>query len=273
MRGDKELECLNAVKKAVFRQVNRLFYFGLLKYDREEFEDVLRIAQANPDESCFPDLIFRNGFIEHFQITSSNESRKGATHTKREREFRRVVDTEMKQIESTWNETPSFDEVRSKSWVFSNPTHSYEFLFESFKRNWENHINSYRKYTGSKQIGIFMIEYPESALTMHENVYHNWINGMSQGDMRGQEEFREYRLSRDKKLLKYIYQFRDEIQYVVFRNQVRVEVIRTENIPCLIELLPWDYIICPLQTITVASIKNISVPTDFIQGGDEHDKS
>ena len=51
-----------------------------------------------------------------------------------------------------------------------------------------------------------MIEYDESALGMIECVYTDWINGMSQGDMRKQEDFKNYRLSRDKKILNYIYQ-------------------------------------------------------------------
>lgn len=118
----------------------------------------------------------------------------------------------------------------------------------------------------SKQIGIFMIEYTEVALAMHENVYHGWINGMSQGDMRKQEEFREYRLSQDKNLLDYISQFKDDIKYVIFVNQERFEVIRTENIQYLINLLPWDYVIYPLQVTTHASVYNISVPTDPKQG-------
>ncbi len=45
-----------------------------------------------------------------------------------------------------------------------------------------------------------MIEYDESALGMIECVYTDWINGMSQGDMRKQEDFKNYRLSRDKKI-------------------------------------------------------------------------
>lgn len=89
--------------------------------------------------------------------------------------------------------------------------------------------------------------------------------------MREQEKFKEYRLSRDKKLLEYIYQFKDEIQYVIFLNQARVEIIRTENIPYLIKLLPWDYVIYPLQVTTVASVYNISVPTDQKQGDETDD--
>lgn len=94
-------------------------YFGLAENDREEFESVLRVAQANPAASCFPDFIFESGFIEHFQVTSSSVTRKGATHTRKESEFRRSVDMETKGIEDEWNRILSFDDVRSKSWIFS----------------------------------------------------------------------------------------------------------------------------------------------------------
>lgn len=304
MCGEKESKCLNLIRQAVFfndghpiksplthktyldvsdnefKSERVLFvnpkcpksYFGLTQNDREEFESTLRIVKPNSDLSKFPDFTFENGFIEHFQITSSSVTRKGATHTRKESEFNRIVDTETKKIESEWNETPSFDEVRSKSWTFSHPPHSYEYLVESFKNNWEHHMESYGKYTGSKQIGMFMIEYPEFALEMRENVYQDWIDGMSQGDMREQEKFKEYRLSRDKNLLQYVYKFKDAIKYVVFLNHTRIEVIRTENIPYLIKLLPWDYVIYPLMVNTVASVYNISVPADPKQGGETDDK-
>lgn len=305
MRGEQESKCLDFIRQAVFckkgHPVENPFthktylgvsddefkkdrillvnsechksYFGLTENDREEFESILRTAKPNPDLSRFPDFVFDNGFIEHFQITSSKVTGKGATHTRKGSEFRRTVDTETKEIESEWSETPSFDEVRSKSWEFPNPEHSYKFLFTSFKSNWEHHMESYAKYTGSKQIGMFMIEYPEFALAMCENIYQDWIDGMSQGDMREQEDFKEYRLSRDKNLLQYVYQFKDEVQYVVFLNHMRIEVIRTENIPYLIKLLPWDYVIYPLMVNTVASVYNISVPADSKQEGEIDDKT
>lgn len=303
MHGDHELRCLNMVKDALFYKDDQTiqntfisktyfdvsddecknemiglvnshkFYFGLLEHDQAEFENILRTAHANPNASHFPDFIFENGFIEHFRITSSCVTRKGAAHAREESKFRRKVDVETRDIKSEWSGTPSFDEMRSKVCSFSNPVHTHEFLVESFKRNWEHHLESHKKYNGSKEIGIFMVEYLEFALAMFENIYHNWIDGMSQGDMRGQEQFNEYRLSRDKNLLEYIYQFKDEVQYVIFLNYARIEVIRTENIPYIIKLLPWDYVIYPLQVTTVASVHNISVPGDPRQEGDTDDKT
>lgn len=305
MRGEKEQQCLERIKDVTFTKdgvpIKHPFtgkmhteisddefakeqiwyindnchknYFGLLETDRNEFEQILRKAELNQKLSSFPDFVFANGFIEHFQVTSSAVTRKGSNHAKKESEFKHRVEDETEKIEDEWNQMPSFDEVRSKSWAFTNPTHSHDFLLASFKSNWEHHMDSYRKYNGAKEVGIFMVEYPEFALAMSENVYCDWINGMAQGDMREQEKFKEYRLSRDKKLLEYIYQFREQIKYVIFVNRVRYEVIRTENIPYLLKLMPWDFVIYSLTVTTVSTVKNISVPVNLGQGGEQDDQT
>lgn len=113
-----------------------------------------------------------------------------------------------------------------------------------------------------------MIEYPETALAMCENVYGRWIDGMAQGDMREQESFKDYRLSRDKALLNYMYDFRNEIKYVIFVNPQRVEVIRTENNPILLTAVPWVmlYIRCRYVQWQVYIISAFQIPW---QNGDE----
>lgn len=68
--------------------------------------------------------------------------------------------------------------LRSTSWTFEYGAHSYEDLKKSFQDSWEKHLQSLEKYNGTKEIGIFMIEYDESALGMIECVYTDWINGM-----------------------------------------------------------------------------------------------
>lgn len=244
-------------------------FFGLTEEDRFEIEGILRNAFSNPNSSEFPDFIFDNGFIEHFKVSSSKTTRQGATHLKEEKEFQRKVEMETQMLEAEWNEVPSFNQVRTKTWTHNNPAHSYNYLSESFRSSWEHHCTSMRKYSGRKDVGIFLIEYPETALTMFENIYDGWIDGMSQGDMREQESFKEYRLSRDKELLNFIYQQRDEIKYVLFVNPERFEVIRTDNIPCLLKLMPWDYVIYPMCVTSTSSLYNISV---FNEAGGDADE-
>lgn len=294
MRGLKEQKCLDLVKNVIFtkngqpiyhpyinktyldvtdeeflqeqtwfiNQKNNKNYFGLLEEDRKEIENILRMAKANEKASEFPDFIFDNGFIEHFQISSSKTTRKGAEHIREVNKFNIRVNKEAKDIKQGWNESPSFDKIRTKHWILDTPEHNHSFLIESFENNWKNHVNSINKYFGNKEIGIFMIEYADVALTMIENVYADWINGMSQGDMRGQEKFQCYRLSRDKKMLDFIYQYKEQIKYVIFVYREEFEIIRLENIPYLFKLLPWDYLICPMMTKTISSLYNQSFPNN-----------
>lgn len=304
-RGEKESSCLETVKSALFYNKGKpvcnpfdchsyldvddatfereyIFYcnpdfgkncFGLLEAERIEFANIIRTAKPNPSSSEFPDFIFDNGFIEHFQITSSQVTRKGATHARKESDFRRKVDIETDKLKTEWNKTPSFDAIRSESWTFQNPAHSHKYLMNSFKQNWVSHISSSKRFLGEKSIGIFMVEHPEISLAMCENVYDGWIDGMSQGDMREQENFKDYRLSRDKVLLNYMYNFRSEIKYVIFVNPQRLEVIRTENIPYLLQLMPWDYFIYPMQVCTMATVHNISIPNSLAKGDESNDQA
>ena len=295
MRGQKEQECLELVKNYIFTVdgkplihpfTNQTYldvsdeefqreqiwfinsechinYFGLLEEDRIEIEQILRAAKPNINASAFPDFVFENGFIEHFQVTSSKETKKGAKHTKEMSLFASKVNAETERLKQEWDDTPSFDKVRSKQWMLDNPEHSHEYLVQSFERNWSNHIESLEQYAGNKGVGIFLVEYSDFALSMIENVYKDWINGMAQGDMREQEKFHCYRLTRDKRLLDFIYQYKEQIKYVIFVYCSGFEIIRLENIPYLLNLLPWEYIIYPMTVKNISSVYNISVPADL----------
>lgn len=239
-------------------------YFGFLEENREEIEYILHITRENPNKTEFPDFIFSNGFIEHFHVTSSQVNRKGAVHKKKMKQFEVKIAKEIKLIKQKWNKIPSYNITRSKHWGFNNPNHTYEFLVESFKYTWDHHISSLNKYNGNKNIGIFMVEYEESALSMLENVYSDWIDGMSQGDMRQQEELYCYRLSRDRKLLEFVYQYKEQIKYVIFvyknRNKKDFEIIKVDNIPYLLKIIPWGFVVRPLCDVKqVSSVYNISV--------------
>ena len=303
MRGEQEQKCLDFVKNKIFFKGEQLLknpftnktylevsedeflndlinfintdcdkcYFGLLEEDRIQIARILRCAKSNINASEFPDFIFDDGFIEHFQITSSRTTRKGATHKKEKEQFKERVYKEMELLENNWKETPSYDKVRSEHWVFNNPEHSYDYLVKSFEDTWIHHINSMNKYSGRKENGIFLIEYTEIALAMLENVYKDWKGGMCQGDMRKPEEIYCYRLSRDKEMLKFIYQYKEQIKYVIFVYQKSFEIIKLENIPFLLKLLPWGFSIYPLRIKQIGSVYNISVPNIMPQERDKND--
>ncbi len=118
-RGQRESRCLKLVQNAMFTQngepvrnfithkncfevsdeefeKNQILYingncskiyFGLIEEDRKEIQKILRSAKPNESASEFPDFLFAEGFIEHFQVTSSKTSRKVLSMRKRKESF------------------------------------------------------------------------------------------------------------------------------------------------------------------------------------------
>lgn len=292
MRGEKEQQCLDFIRQGLFTRdgkailhpfTNKTYeevddiefakeqmwfinntayknYFGLLGKDRTEIEQIIRIAKPNDKASEFPDFKFDYGYIEHFQISSSKSTKKGAEHLK---EMSRFISKVNEEADSFKQECKNnFGELRVKQWSIDNPDHNHSFLIKSFKNNWKNHLKSLNKYSGKKDVGIFMIEYSDSALSMLENIYEKWLNGMSQGDLREQESLNCYRLTRDRQLLDFIYSYEETIKYVIFVYSQGWEIIKVKSIPYLLKLIPWDYKICQLTVKNVSTLYSISMTTD-----------
>ena len=251
MRGEKEQKCLEIVKLDCRNNYPHRF-FGLNYEEVEELNQILNETKANEELSEFPDFIFDNGFIEHFQITSSKEEiGKGSEHIKEINKFEGKIRKEKLKIQADKNFT-------SKHWTMKYPEHSHKYLVNSFMKNWNSHLEGFQKYKGKKDVSIFMIQYSDMALEMYENVYEYWIDGMSNGDLRKPEKLNCYRMSRDKKILKYMYEFKDKIKYVIFVYGEKCEGIKLENIPYILGLIPWNYVIASkMNTMLISSTYKI----------------
>lgn len=291
MRGDKELACLQAVRNSIFtinpfnsksfcdatdeefskEHIMYIYhtapehYFGMSQDDCIIFENSLRLAIPNPYPSIFPDFVFDGGFIEHFEITSSKSNRNGYDHKRKHVAFDKIAEQEENAFKSAMDETPSFGTIQSKSWSFKYPQHSYEYLVKSFTEKWKHHIKSLSKYDGQHETGIFLIDYPETVL--RHNIDFDVQPERHYGDLLFRDDYKWYRLSRDKELLNFVYEYQKEIKYVIFKNIDYFEVISTETIPELIKLLPWKYQFYPCAVTEVRSAYGISIPTEK-QGDD-----
>ena len=93
----------------------------------------------------------------------------------------------------------------------------------SFKRNFEKHIESLKKYDGQKQKGVFLIEQTDGGL---------YIDGAP--------SYESYSLFFDKDLLEYAYEFKDILQYIVFTNGRCVDFIKIDRIPKVIQYVPKE---------------------------------
>ena len=75
MRGVAEQNCFDIVKCRLDKEI----YFAMSYEDEEIIKKAFSKAKDNPDPNLFPDFIYDDGFIEHFQVTSSYETkRKGS---------------------------------------------------------------------------------------------------------------------------------------------------------------------------------------------------
>ncbi len=268
MRGEREEHCL----KRVIENYEKWYCYGISYDDLNLLQGILKEVRPNPESSTFPDFVFSNGFIEHFQITSSKVTRKGAVHQREYSQYRRKTDADIEAIQQNMNGNPCFGDVQEWQWSFHQPVHSYEYLKESLMQTWHNHIDSLGKYTGKKQIGIFIIEYPEFALAMCENVYGTIKEGFRYDDLREQQEFNAYRLSRDKEMLDYLYQFSNQIKFVIYVYYDGIEIIKLKNIPDHKKLLPWDFQVCPLTVLNRESLYRMSIPDKPSEIGEKQDE-
>ena len=303
-RGDKEQNCLKYVRDRIFKrepykgvtaytatdaeyekwpfmyQVPGItsHYYGLNQTDTLQFEHLLRSVKPNPKLSEFPDFVSDRGFIEHFQVTSSEVRKKaGSIHQWEEAIFQKQADKADEELYAQLEKEPSYDKVVKNCHVFSFPKHSYAYFCDSVKKTWEHHISRIESYEGHKDTGVFLVEYRDGALQMKEHFpeqdlpAETWFGDM----MPRQEFFHEYRLSRDKEMLQYIYQFRDLIQFVIMvTRNTEPEIIKVSNIPEINKLNQNGYAIAAsLVQIEFQGNYGISVPVDLNVKNDSGDKN
>lgn len=235
MRGDKELKCLEIVRKGI----NSENCYALSLEEFEQIKTYVSEATPNTESNEFPDFVFSEGFIEHFQISSSKENRRGATHIKNKSMFSRDFDRNIEKFKISIANAPNKAMRIDSSFVF--PDHSYDNLVSSLKYHWSNHFERLALMPFYKnKCGIFLIEYTDEALEMLEDIFRYTEQGLSL-PIRVAQHFNDYKLSRDRELLRYIAQYKDEIQYVIYINSQEIEVMSTDKVEEIIKLLPWDF--------------------------------
>lgn len=260
-RGEAEKQCFDYVKSEVFSNQNIGYVCSI--EDDELIEKIFRLALPNPEPSRFPDFIFDCGFIEHFEVTSSHSNRNGSTMKIEQHSLQKEAEAKEKALMDEMSETPCYEgqTIITDKW---HSKHSYDDFCFSFKKSWEKHIDSLEKYTGNKNIGIFMVQYNDSALVMNA-LYPDVKTGLYYGDLLERPKYRGYRLTRDSTMLEYIYQYKDKIKYVAFFNNdgfhgQRCEIICVENLPEILKIVKGRYSFHCAMVGSAQTFHGISLP-------------
>lgn len=212
-RGKKEQRCLD-IAKACFNQLDNI------SPNIQPAIDILMTVKENPNNNNFPDFVCDNGFIEHFEITSSKTTNNGST---------------MKQEEAIFENSDMTHIVYS--------SHSHDDFVISFKKIWNKHIRSFNKHDGNKNVGIFMVEYTDSSMIVDakESQLYNRTKPRFPQDV-------VYMISKDVKLLNYILGYKNQIHYVIFVHEnwmfqeVFCEIIEVNSIPNILDNMKDTYV-------------------------------
>jgi len=207
-REEKQFNCI----KAAFLDDRAHFHVGINEAEKTKLKEIINNAKPNPNEYDYPDYLTDIATIELFEITSSKVKRKGgSTQTREKKKYDKEVLAEQQEILRTHAKNKD-DYYKQYGWRFSRPEHSHEFLKSSFENNFNNHLESLKKYEGNQSIAIFAVSYTDMALS--------GTDGNA-----GVEII--YQLSLDKDLLDFINGNSEYVDYVIFESPFCVEVIKT----------------------------------------------
>ena len=164
-----ELYCLKRIKDSFICSK------GLEKvFDNSDYltvKSILNSARQNENHSDFPDFFFDGGIIEHFEVTASDETRKGSQYKIDDAYCQRENDKHFKQLDKEFVESPHHPgTMRTETVEDTHECFSYESFIKSFKRNVEHHLDSLKK---SKYV-IYIHTQTSSLLLDQKN--HLFIN-------------------------------------------------------------------------------------------------
>lgn len=235
-QGEHELSVLRRVRCGI-EGFDISMFFGCTSEDVDRIRSALKEVRQNP-ETSFPDFFSPRACVELFRISSSDQGRRGGAAQMRQ-------DAELKKVIAKDDASASGKEdYEVRTYCRVHPRHSYENLTACLEEVFKKHIDSLQKHGREYETTIFVIEYPEWGLRgMLQPDSEVDCNGLVMGDLipfyTPEEKYGLYRLSRDKENLRWMSNYADQVDYVVFVGAQCVEAINLHRIDSLIAFLPW----------------------------------
>lgn len=206
---------------------------GLTNEEYTDVRNLLKSVTPNDTEkqTIFPDFVSEYGFIEHFHVTSGKMNSKGyetlTARAETQRDHEKFMNDTMENLPKNNNDI-LFTQHHT---TICRQHDSLDKFHNSFEKTWCDHIDSLSKYNGQKHISCFMISSDDVLETMESSVA---VNGICYGDLVA-NDIPHFCLAYDTKLLNFMYQYRDLIDYVIYYNMrwKYAEIIKLKNIPAL----------------------------------------
>jgi hypothetical protein len=228
--GKKEQRCLEAVKSVC--KDDRNYYQGISAEEKEEIVTLVETAKDTDGLTTkFPDFIGNNGWIEHFEVTCSNRTRKGYENKIQESKINKAVEQRIDKAKEKEETDFSF------SACYTSTNNSLKNYIESLEECWKKHLDSLKKENErlrSLHISAILIESDDDLLKVAK------FENMQQGIIKSENTDLPFELIYNKNILDFIYQYKGIIKYVIFKNNYCVRVLKVDSIPTIIDLTDWS---------------------------------
>lgn len=276
-RGDKELRCFERVRKKVFpkadassvedadRSLWHTSVFGFTPEDWKLLCEIILSAKPNDNPNEFPDFKSDDSLIEHFEISATKENRKGSRFKQKREPFLQSMREELYDVAAA-------EEPQAMSRCFNYPDSSHQNLLESLKKNLNNHINALKSYDPKPAASVFIIEHQECGLFMIENIYSEFGEDRVFGDMRSPQRYNNYRMSRDREALEILATHEKPLlDFVIFVGVEYIEFIRLSEIPNMLKLMPWPFVVAAGPTTEMHRFLPVMQADAFEKERDNHE--
>ena len=240
--GYEEQSCLNCLFQT------GIYIWSNLESECDVVERALCSAKLNSCWNAFPDFVCNDGIIEHFEVTSTKQTRKGSkmrmqqSSMQREMEmfcFGKMNDTQMESISGL---------MFSKSVKRKTEMASHEFLLQSFEKQWMEHLRKFEAYViknGQQEFSAFMVDLRyENLLFMCEDIP---INKQLSDNL--QPIHQPYWPLADKMLLHRLADYAGDIKYVLFVKQNRCDVVPIVLLRTIADNIIYPFYIYPCSGI------------------------
>lgn len=213
MARENEKRCLEDIKNSLLGTTNISVYSNC---DLEPFSRYIFSAKPNMNSNVFPDFVFDGGGIEHFELTSSRETRKGSDFKIEESDNKKISDeyhTKIKEEFASSEYRPYT--VASRSYEEIYDSFSYEDFLKSLERNIKKHMDSLKKSKYEKKMIIMFL--------MEQQTARLWID-------EGVVPIKFYELHKDKRALEIIKENCSDVNYLIYFVSDSIEIIDINKI-------------------------------------------
>ena len=212
MTRQNEKECLEALKNAYLGKIKAKIYSNC---ELKTFFDYLFNSKPNPNENVFPDFVFDDGCIEHFQLTSSRETRKGSLFKIKEKIDEKVSSAYNLKLKNDYLNSefdPQTITVSTYDDIYD--CFSYENFLKSFKRNIIHHVKSLEKSNYRDKTVVFLMEQQTARLWIDEERF----------------EKRFYLFHKDNEALSFIKEYCNCVNFIVYFTYDSIEILDLSKI-------------------------------------------